>query len=96
MKPKSGGQIVFMQEQKTQLLYGDIQSLYTKKQLLEADRELYKGVVTITSDFSAPTRRENGITYYSRQIVPVLFCITLVILILLSGRKKLYEVFNKY
>ena len=96
MKPSSGGQIVFMQEQKTQLVYGDIYSLYTKKQYLESERDLYKGVVTVLSDFSFPTRRDNGAMYYGKQVIPVVFLITLLILIILSNRKKLEEVYKKY
>jgi hypothetical protein len=94
--PKNGGQIIFMQEQKTQLVYTDIYYLYTKKQLLESERELYKGIVTIISDFSVPTRRENGVMYYGKDIIPVFFVITLLILILIENRKKIKDVFDKY
>jgi hypothetical protein len=96
MKPSSGGQIVFMQEQKTQLVYNDIYSLYTKKQLLESDIDLYKGIVTVLSDFSSPTRRENGSMYYGKQVIPLVFLITLVILIILANRKKIKEIYRKY
>jgi hypothetical protein len=96
MKPNNGGQIVFLQEQKTQLVYGDIYSLYTKKQYLESERDLYKGVVTVLSDFSLPTRRDNGAMYYGKQVIPAVFLITLLILIILSNRKKLEEVYKKY
>jgi hypothetical protein len=96
IKPVSGGQIVFMQEQKTQLVYGDIYYLYTKKQLLETDRDLYKGVVTILSDFSLPTRRENGLTFYGKTLIPIFFIITLLILVILANRAKLDEVLRKY
>jgi hypothetical protein len=96
MKPSSGGQIVFMQEQKTQLVYGDIYALYTQKQQLESERDLYKGVVTVLSDFSLPTRRDNGAMYYGKQVIPAVFLITLLILIILSNRKKLEEVYKKY
>jgi hypothetical protein len=96
MKPSSGGQIVFMQEQKTQLVYNDIYSLYTKKQLLESEIDLYKGIVTVLSDFSSPSRRENGAMYYGKQAIPVIFLITLVILIILANRKKMEEIYKKY
>ena len=72
MKPGSGGQIVFMQEQKTQLVYNDIYSLYSRKQYLESERDLYKGIVTILSDFSLPTRRDNGAMFYGKTIIPIL------------------------
>jgi hypothetical protein len=96
MKPGSGGQIVFMQEQKTQLVYNDIYYLYTRKQLLESERDLYKGVVTVLSDFSSPTRRENGAMYYGKTVIPVIFLVTLLILIILANQKKMLEVYRKY
>jgi hypothetical protein len=96
MKPKSGGQIIFMQEQKTQLVYDDIYSLYTKKQKLESERDLYKGVVTVISDFSLPSKRDNGAWYYGKYIIPGFFILILLILIIFSNRKKLEELYNKY
>jgi hypothetical protein len=96
MKPSGGGQIVFMQEQKTQLVYGDIYALYERKQKLESEQDLYKGVVTVLSDFSFPARRDNGTMYYGKQVIPIVFLITLLILIILSNRKRLEEVYKKY
>lgn len=96
MKPSSGGQIVFLQEQKTQLVYSDIYTLYTRKQLLESDRDLYKGIVTVLSDFSLPAKRDNGVMFYGKQVIPFFFCFTLFLLLILANRKKLYEVYKKY
>jgi hypothetical protein len=96
MKPSSGGQIVFMQEQKTQLVYGDIYALYERKQKLESEHDLYKGVVTVLSDFPFPTKRDNGAMYYGKQVIPIVFLITLLLLIILSNRKRLEEVYKKY
>jgi hypothetical protein len=96
IKPSNGGQIVFMQEQKTQLVYGDIYALYTRKQLLESERDLYKGVITILSDFSLPARRDNGGLYYGKYVIPAFFVITLLLLIILANRQKLDEIFKKY
>jgi hypothetical protein len=93
---KAGGQMVFLQEQKTQLIYKDIFELYTRKQVLEADRDLYKGLVTVLSEFSQPAKRDNGGLFYAKIIVPISFFLTLIILVILSNRKKLKEVFNKY
>jgi hypothetical protein len=94
--PKNGQQMIFLQEQKTQLIYPEIQNLYARKQALEADRELYKNIVTVLSDFSLPSRRENGGFFYAKMIVPILFFITLLILILLANKKKLEDVYRKY
>ena len=96
VKPASGGQIVFMQEQKTQLVYGDILSLYSRKQELEGERDLYKNIVTIISDFSLPTRRENGAFYYGKYLIPIFFFLTLFILILLANHNRLEEIYKKY
>jgi hypothetical protein len=96
IKPKEGGQIIFMQDQKTQLLYTDIYTLYTKKQELETDLDLYSGIVTILSDFSLPAFRENSTSYYGKKVIPVLTGLTLLVLILLANRKKIREIFQNY
>jgi hypothetical protein len=95
-KPAKGGQIVFMQEQKTQLLHDDIINLYSRKQKLETEKDLYKGVVTVLSDFSLPAKRDNGGMYYGQYLIPLFFIITLLILIILANRKKLSEIYKKY
>ena len=96
LKPGKEGQIVFMQEQKTQLFYTDIQSLFVKKQLLETERALYPGIVTVLRDFSAPTLKNSGTRYYGKQVIPICFLATLIVLIFLANRKKLTEVYKKY
>jgi hypothetical protein len=96
VKPNSGGQIVFMQEQKTQLVYDDIYALYARKQELESERDLYKGIVTVLSDFSSPTKRENGGYYYAKTILPLLFGFTLLLLIFISNLQKIIEIIRKY
>jgi hypothetical protein len=96
IQPKTGGQMVFLQEQKTQLVYRDIFELYFRKQALETDRDLYNGLVTVLSDFSLPSRRENGGLFYAKTYVPLFFCVTLLLLIILANRKKLIEVYKKY
>jgi hypothetical protein len=96
LKPQSGGQMIFLQEQKTQLVYSDIYSLYSRKQALESERDLFKGIVTVLSDFTFATVRVNGGWYYGKKIIPRFFCVTLVVLILLANWKKLVEVYKKY
>jgi hypothetical protein len=95
-QPQNGGQMIFLQEQKTQLVYPEIHDLYFQKQQLESERDLYKDIVTVISEFTIPARRDNGGLYYSKYLVPTFFFITLLILILLANRKKLKEVYNKY
>ncbi len=88
--------MIFLQEQKTQLLYTDIYTLYSRKQNLETQNALYKDIVTVLSDFSEPAKRDNGGMYYGKTIIPPIFFITLLILILIANRQKLKEVYNKY
>jgi hypothetical protein len=95
-QPQNGGQIVFLQDPKTQLIYTDIYTLYSRKQAMEAERDLFKGPVTVLSDFSLPAIRDNGLMYYAKQIIPLFFCLALLILILLANRKKLKEIYKKY
>jgi hypothetical protein len=95
-KPQTGGQLVFLQEQKTQLIYTDIYTLYSKKQALETERDLYPGIVTVLSDFSLPVKPDKGTLYYCKYIVPPLLLIAVVLLIIFANRKKIKEVYNKY
>jgi hypothetical protein len=95
-QPQNGGQMVFLQEQKTQLIYSDIYGLYTTKQHYESEQTLYKDIVTVLSDFSLPAKRDNGGFYYGKKLIPLFFLITLFILVILANKKKLKEVFNKY
>jgi hypothetical protein len=94
--PGKEGQIVFMQQPITQLVYGDIYSLYSKKQTIETEVDLYKNIVTVLNDFSLPVLKNNGTRYYGKLIIPVFFFSTLLILILLANRKKLNEIYKKY
>jgi len=95
-QPQTGGQMIFLQEQRTQLLYTDILTLHGQKQSLELERDLYEDIVTILSEFSIPITRVNGGGYYALRTVPILFIVTLLILVLLVNRKKLQEVYNRY
>jgi len=95
-QPQTGGQMIFLQEQKTQLVYPDIHSLTQSKQNLDSEIELYNDIVTVLSDFSIPTRRDNGGLYYGKKFIPIFFFGTLLILILIHNRKKIKEVFERY
>jgi len=96
MRPANGGQIIFMQEQNTQLVYNDIYNIFTMKQQLENETDLYTSIITILSDFSTPTRRENGVMYYGKNIIPVFFLGMLLFLILKANKKRLKDVYEKY
>jgi hypothetical protein len=95
-QPQDGGQMIFLQEQKTQLVYSDIYTLFSRKQILESEKVIYRDIVTILSDFSIPALRVNGGGYYAVRIVPILFFLALLVLILIANRKILGEVYHKY
>ena len=95
-KPQNGGQMIFLQEQKTQLIYTDIYILYARKQALESERDLYKDIVTVLSDFNLPSKAENDLHYYGKHYIPMFFGITIILLIILANRNKLKEVYKRY
>jgi hypothetical protein len=96
MQPKNGGQLIFLQEHNTQLIYDNIHVLYSRKQAIETEQALYKDITTVLSEFTIPSKRINGGVYYAIRIVPIFFILTLLILVILANWKKLEEVFNKY
>jgi hypothetical protein len=93
---KTGSQMIFLQEQKTQLVYGDIYELYKRKQGLETERDLYPGIITVLSEFTISTRRDNGFKFFGRIVIPAAIIVTILILIFISNRKKIREVYRKY
>lgn len=93
----SGGQMVFLQEQNTQLIYSDIYSLYARKQIYDQDLEIYQDILSLLNDFIVPTTPINGSwMFYGKKIIPTLFILCLLILLFIHNRKKLLEVFRKY
>jgi len=96
LKPEKGGQMIFLQEHVTQLVYGDIYDLYDRKQYLDQQKSLYNEILTILSDFYQPVKRHNGGWYYGKTVIPLCLSLTIVYLILRRNRRKLKEVFNKY
>jgi hypothetical protein len=96
LQPLDGRQMIFLQEQRTQLVYKDMYSLFEKKQALESEVEIYKDIVTVLSDFSVPARRLNGLSFYALRTIPAFTMITILVLIIITKRKKLKEIFNKY
>ena len=93
---QTGGQIIFIQEQNTQLLHNDIFNLYNRKQTLEIEMDMYSGIVTLLSDFSIPSSRVNGLNYYIKKIVPRFFLVMLIFLVLLANTGKIKEIYQKY
>ncbi len=93
---RTNGQIVFMQEQPAQMFYRDIQQLYRNKQELEQETDLYKGTVTLISDFTLPSQRINGLKFFAKKYIPVFLISMILILIILRNRNKLIEVYKKY
>ncbi len=96
MVPGKGGQMVFLQEQKTQLVYEDIYKLYQQKQILEMDKEVNPGIISVLSDFSVPVKPFTGTVYYGKYIVPGFFVLTILILALTTNMARIKELFRKY
>jgi hypothetical protein len=95
-KNEKTGQLVFLQEQKTQLLHEDIYKLFGKKQDLEEECSIYGNIVTVISDFSIPADRDNGARYYAKFFVPLFFLVALILLIIQANRKRLKEIYERY
>jgi hypothetical protein len=93
--PGNGGQIVFLQEQKTQLVYTEIYDLYSRKQDVEVEITLYKDIITVLSDFTKPSKPITKTSYYAGFIIPIVFGLTIILLIVRRNKTKLGEVYNK-
>ncbi|MFH0841798.1 MAG: hypothetical protein V1903_04170 [Bacteroidota bacterium] len=96
MQPQTGGQMIFLQEQKTQLVYPEILSLFNNRQNIDRELQLNDDIVTILSDFSIPLVRSNGGLYYALRIIPGIVCGTLLILIIIANKRKIKEISEKY
>ena len=96
LKPQEGGQIVFLQEQKTQLVYEDIYNLYSRKQILDEEKDVFPEIITVISDFFQPLKRFNGGFFYGKVIIPIFFGLMLIFLIINRNRKRLKELYKRY
>jgi hypothetical protein len=96
MIPGKTGQMVFLQEQKTQLVYEDIYKLYEQKQGLEIEKAVYSDIISTLSDFAIPVKPFTGMVYYGKYIIPIFLILTLIILILVTNAHNIRELFRKY
>jgi len=96
LMPKEGGQMIFLQEHKTQLLHTDIYELIRQRQALENLQTIYADIITILSDFTPPARPENNALYYGKRVIPAIFFLTVIILLLFDNRKRLMETYKRY
>ena len=94
--PEKNGQMIFLQEQKTQLIYEDIYKLYTRKQTLEQQKDIYPDIITLISDFTLPTLPYTRMLYYGKVIIPLAFGLTITLLILMANRKKIKDLLKNY
>ncbi len=94
--PKEGGQMIFLQEYKTQLLHDDIYNLIIRRQEVERQLTIFKDLVTVLSDFTMPVKPVNRALYYGRYLIPVLFALTLILLLIIENREKLKQTYLKY
>jgi hypothetical protein len=96
LMPKEGGQMIFLQEQKTQLLHSDIYELIQRRQAIESLQTIYADILTILSDFTPPARPENGALFYGKRVIPAIFFLTVILLLLFDNRKRLMETYKRY
>lgn len=96
LMPKEGGQMVFLQENTTQLLHNDIYALFQMRQDIERQLTIYSDLITMLSDFTPPARPENGALFYGKVVIPLIFGVTLLLLILVDNRKRLVNIYKKY
>jgi len=94
--PGEGGQMIFLQDYETQLLHEDIYELIEKRQEFERIKTIHAGLITLLSDFTPPSKAENGVLYYGRIMIPCFFILAVIILLFIDNRKKLQEVYKKY
>ena len=96
LMPKEGGQMIFLQDYQTQLLHNDISDLIRQKQDLERTKAIYPGIITLLNDFTPPLKPDNGMLYYGKVVIPVIFILTLILILLIMNRNKLTEAYKKY
>ncbi|HBE42180.1 MAG TPA: hypothetical protein DDW27_13405 [Bacteroidales bacterium] len=96
LMPKEGGQMIFLQDYQTQLLHNDISELITRKQEIERNKTIYAELITILNDFTPPFRPKNGLLYYGKIIIPVIFFMTIILIILIRNRNTLEEAYKMY
>lgn len=94
--PEKNGQMIFLQEQKTQLIYEDIHNLFKRRQLIEQEKTIYPDIITLLSDFIIPAKPYTGLLFYAKMLIPLFLGFTIIVLILLTNRKKLRDFFRKY
>jgi len=94
--PKEGGQMVFLQEYKTQLLHDDIYNMYLRRQEVERQLTIYSGIVTVLSEFTPPAKPVNRALYYGRYLIPSLLALTILLLIIADNRERLKQAYMKY
>lgn len=94
--PNTSSQMVFLQEQNTQLLYDNIYKLFERKQKIVEELDLYPEIITLLADFTIPKKPYTGMTYYGIVVIPVFFGLTIILLIIMDNRKKLIKFLKKY
>jgi hypothetical protein len=96
LMPKDGGQMIFLQEYKTQLLHEDIYRLIRQRQEIEKMQTIYDGLITLISDFTPSSKPDNGALYYGKVVIPLIFVLAIILLLSLDNRKRLVDAYKKY
>ncbi|MFN8209387.1 MAG: hypothetical protein U0T33_00270 [Bacteroidales bacterium] len=92
--PEKGGQMVFLQEQKTQLVYNDIYNLWSKKQNLERQKNLFSGIITLLNDFTPPDKLNQGLFFYPVVLISSAVGLCLIILIFSANKRKILDFYD--
>ncbi|HCI56297.1 MAG TPA: hypothetical protein PLN06_00450 [Bacteroidales bacterium] len=96
LMPKEGGQMIFLQEYKTQLLHDDIFNMYTRRQDVEKQLTIYSSLITVLNDFTPPAKPVNRALYYGKVLIPLLFCMAIIIILIVDNRERLKKIYRKY
>jgi len=96
LMPKEGGQMIFLQEYKTQLLHDDIFNMYTRRQDMERQLTIYSKLITVLNDFTPPAKPVNRALYYGKVLIPLLFCMAIIIILIIDNRERLKKTYKKY
>ncbi len=91
----SGGQIVFLEEQETELFHNDVFSLYSRKQLFEIDLEINPGPITLIGDLTYPNTEDNSLMFYIIKWIWICLIIGFSGLVIYHNRLKLRTVFRE-
>ena len=91
----SSGQVVFLQEHQTQLIFEEIYELYTKREAYERELTLFPEICTVLKDFNPASQSLTGTIYYSIRIVPAIMILAFLLMLFFDFRNIIVDWTNK-